>query len=411
MRAKKRLVGVLIMVAIALTISGCWDRRELQDRNFVMAVAIDTADAGQRPGEGKKEAKTETFVQPNGVKRYRVSLQILKIAKGGGGGQGSSGQTSGGQGGGGGKTYVISNTGQSLFEVVRDMLGQSNKSLYFEHIQAIIISEAAVREMGVKPIIDFFLRDAEMRWRIRLYVTPGEARPLIEYVPPSKEAGGIFLANIARNHIKDMHIAAARIDLGNVGTQLDNKMDIAIPRIEMAGNVVKVRGAALFKKDKFVGYIDERAVAGVRMVRVTEKSGIITVPGDREGDVIAFELIRHDTQLVPHVDGDNIYFTLDINMWGNLGEYQAMNRVSSADDPEFVRRVEQKVAEEVKRTVLYGKNSCQSLGVDMLYFSRKLKLYYPKTWDKIKDNWDEIYPNVPLVVSVNVVINQAGEHK
>lgn len=406
MGAKKRLLGVLIIVAIAFTVSGCWDRRELQDRNFVMAVAIDTADAGQKPGEGKQEARTETFVQPYGAKRYRISLQILKIAKGGGGGQ-----SGGDQAGNGGQTYVISNTGQSIFETIRDMLGQSNKSLYFEHIQAIVISEAAVRELGLKPIIDFFLRDAEMRWRIRLYITPGEARPLIEYVPPSKEAGGIFLANVARNNIKDIHIGAARTDLGNVGTQLDNKMDLAIPRIDMVGKVIKIRGVALFKKDKFVGYIDEHAVAGVRMIRVTEKSGIITVPGDKEGDVIAFEVFRHDTQLVPHVDGDNIYFTLDINMWGDLGEYQAMNRVSSADDPDFVHKVEQKLAEEVKRTVLYGKNSCQSLGVDILYFNKKLKLYYPKVWDRVKNNWDEIYPNIPLVVSVNVVINQVGDHK
>lgn len=407
MGTKKRLAGILLVLSIAFAVGGCWDRRELQDRNFILAVAIDTADAGQKPGQGKQEAKTETFVQPHGDKRYRVSLQVLKIVKG----SSDSQSDKGGQSSNGGKTYVLSSTGQSLFEIVRDMLGQSSKTLYFEHIQAIVISEAALKQAGLKPIIDLFLRDAEMRWRIRLYVTPGEARPLIEYVPPSKEAGGIYLANISKNHYKDIHIGAARTDLGNTSTRLDNKSDIAIPRIELVDNVVKLRGAAMFKQDKFVGYIDEHAVAGVRMIRATEKSAIITLPGDDPGNLVAFELFRHDTQLTPHVDGDNIYFTLDITMWGNLGEYQAWHRVSKADDLEFVRQVELRTAEEVKRTVLYGKNCCQSLGVDVLHFGRKLKLYYPDTWDKIKDNWDEIYPNIPLVVSVNVVINQVGEHK
>jgi len=399
--ASRRLIGILLVMSITLAVGGCWDRRELQDRNFVMAVAIDVAEAGQKPGQGKQEAKTETFVQPHGDKRYRVSLQILKLAKTGGDEPK----------GGGGTTYVLSNTGQSLFEIVRDTLGQSSKSLYFEHIQAIVISEAAVRELGIKSIIDFFLRDAEMRWRIKVYITPGEARPIIAYAPPNKEAGGIYLANIARNHPKNIHVAGARTDLGNISVLLDNKADLIIPRMEMTGNVIKIRGAALFKKDKFAGYIDEQAVAGIKMIRATEKSAIITLPGDEDSEVVAFELFRHDTQLAPHVDGDNIYFTLDITMWGNVGEYQVLDRASKADDPAFIRRVEQKAAEEVKRIVLYGKDSCQSLGVDVIYFSRKLKAHHPKTWEKVKDDWDTIYPTIPLVVSVNVVINQLGEHK
>ncbi len=401
MKASRQLVGILLVLSITTIISGCWDRRELQDRNFVLAVAIDAADSGQKPGQGAEETKTETFVQPHGDKRYRVSLQVLKLTKSGGDDQK----------GGGTRTYVLSNTGQSVFEIVRDMLGQSSKPLYFEHIQAIIISEAALGDSGIKPIIDFFLRDAEMRWRIKVYITPGEARPLIEYTPPNKEAGGIYLANIARNQIKNIHVAGARTDLGNISVMLDSKADWLIPRIDMTGNVIKISGAALFKKDKLAGYADEHAVAGIRMIRATEKSAVITLPGDEDGEVVAFEVFRHDTRLEPHVDGDNIYFTLDITMWGNIGEYQALHRISKVSDPAFIRRTEQRAAEEVKRTVLYAKNVCQSLGADVIYFSFKLKRHHPKTWNKIKDNWDEIYPNIPLVVSVNVVTNQLGEHK
>lgn len=400
MKASRRLAGILLMLAIGLAVSGCWDRRELQDRNFVMAVAIDTADAGQKPQQGREAAKTETFVQPYGEKRYRVSLQVLRLVKAKGDEQNS----------GDGKTYVISNTGQSIFEIVRDMLGQSSKSLYFEHIQTIIISEAALKDLGLRHIIDWFLRDAEMRWRIKVYVTPGEARPILEYVPPSKEAGGIYLANIVRNHQKNIHVAGARTDLGNISVLLDNKMDIAIPRIDMVGNVVKMGGAAVLKRDKFVGYLDEQAVAGIKMMRATEKSAIITLPGDEVGEIMAFELFRHDTRLTPHVDGNTIYFTLDINMWGNVGEYQKINQISRMDDPGFIHSMEQRAAQEVKRSILYGYNMCQSMGIDLV-LSRKLKAYYPKIWEKVKDDWDEIYPTIPLEVSVNVVIDQIGGHK
>ncbi len=405
MRARGRLTGILLLLFIALSVSGCWDRRELQDRNFVLAVAIDAAEAGAKPGQSEAAKRNETFVQPHGEKRYRVSMQVLRLRPAGGG----EGQQGGEQAGG--RTYVLSNTGQSLFEIVRDILGQSSKPLYFEHIQTVVISEAAVQKAGLKPLVDFFLRDAEMRWRIKVFITPGEARKIIEYVPPNKDAGGIYLANILRNHVKNIHVAGARTDLGNISVMLDNNRDLVIPRIDMTDNIVKSSGVALFNKDKFAGYADEQAVAGIKLIRNTEKSAIITVPGDEPDEVVAFELFTHDSRLDAHVDGDQIYFTLDINMRGNLGEYQAPGRIKGAADPEFIRRIEVKTAAEVKRLVLYGKDSCQALGSDVLNFSAKLKAYHPQTWAKVKDHWDELFPYIPLVVSVNVVINQIGEHR
>lgn len=404
MASKSRWGGILLVVLVAMLIGGCWDRRELQDRNFVLAAAIDTADAGEKTGQSQAAKQIETFIQPHGDKRYRVSMQILRLGTPGGGDD--SAQSGGENSKTDSKTYVVSNTGQSIFEIIRDMLGQSSKPLYFEHIQAIVISEAAIQQVGLESILDWFLRDAEMRSRIKVYITSGEAKPIIEYAPPTKEANGIYLANILRNNIKNVHVAGARTDLGNISIMLDNKNDMVIPRLEMENNRVKSSGVALFKKDKFAGYADEQAVAGVRYIRATEKSAMITVPGDKPDEVVTFELFLHNTQLEAHVDGDNIYFTLDVTMWGNIGEHQRLGEGKRAADPAFAHRIEVRTAEEVKRLVLYGKDTCQAMGVDVLGFSSKLKTDHPKVWAKVKDRWDEIFPYIPLVVSVNVIINQ-----
>ena len=93
------------------------------------------ADAGLAPGlkpeQGAEVKRIETFTQPHGTKRYRLSLQILKLSPGGGQPDKS-------------KTYVISNTGESFFEMIRDMLGQNSKALWFEHLQVMIISYAVL---------------------------------------------------------------------------------------------------------------------------------------------------------------------------------------------------------------------------------------------------------------------------
>lgn len=395
------MIGCIILLFLSLFVAGCWDRRELQERNFVLAVAIDTADAGLKAGQGTEVKNIETFVQPHGLKKYRLSLQLLKPSTGGD----RKDKT---------KTYVISNTGESMFEMVRDMLGQSSKSLWFEHLQVIIISESVFKKAGLEEILDFFKRDSEMRSRIKIYITSREAKDFLEYNPPSKEAGGLYLSEIADLHTRNIHTVGARTDLGFITQYLDNGYNPILPRIEMADKVVKVVGAAVFKKDKLIGYADEYAVAGRKIAAATEKSAIITIPCPNHPDQqLAFELYRHDTRLRPHVDGNHIYFTLDINMYGNIGELQGDLGEDDTMDPLYIHKLETAFAEEVKRTVLYAEHVFQKeMRVDPIsLFLGKVRAYEPETWEKVKDQWDEIYPDIPLIISVNVSIRNIGSHK
>jgi len=373
-------------------ISGCWDMRELQDRNFVLAVAIDKADDVK---------SVETFVQPHGSKRYRVSLQILKLSTGGDQKEES-------------RTFIKSNTGESIFEMVRDMLGQSSKSLWFEHVQVIIISDAVLKEVDLGEILDFFKRDSEMRSRIKIYVTSGKARPIIEYSPPSKEPGGVYLANISRLHIKNIHVGGARTDLGYTIQYFYNKSNVLLPRIEMADKVVKLGGSAVFKKDKFIGYADDYAIAGLKMMLGTEKSAVVTIDSPKTpGHQIIFELFRHDTTLTPHVENGVIYFTDEISMYGNVGEIQGDISENDTMDPEFIRTLETAFAEEIKNNIYYADKIFKNeMRVDAISkFAAKLKAHEPDTWEQVKDHWDELYPTIPLYVSVNVTIRNIGSHK
>jgi len=386
------VISGVILICLAILTAGCWDRRELQERNFVLAVGIDMADVYN---------PIETFTQPHGSKRYRLSLQILNLGTGGDGKDKSN-------------TYVLSNTGESFFEMVRDMLGQSSKSLWFEHVQVIIISEAVLRQTGLGELLDFFKRDSEMRSRMHVYVTSGEARPLLEYIPPNKEPGGIYLSNIIDLHAKNIHVAGKRTDLASIIRYLDNDSNLVVSRIEMAGKVVKLGGLAIFKKDRFMGYVDEDTVAGIKYMFASEKSAIVTIPcPDHVDHQVIFELFRHDTRLRPHVEGDTIYFTLDINMYGNIGEFQGDTALDNTMDPRYVHKLENAFADEIRRTVLYSDRILQKeMKVDILnLFAAKLKAYEPNTWEKVKDQWDEIYPDIPLVISVNVWIQNIGSHK
>ncbi|QJW45768.1 Ger(x)C family spore germination protein [bacterium BFN5] len=402
---RTRIILVIVLLGLCLILSGCWDRRELQERNFVLAVGIDYAD---QPADSKEKAerRVANFVQPHGKKVYQLSLQVLNISPSGG----SSGSGEGGAKGAP-KHFVIATTGQTMFEMVRDLSGQVGRSLWFEHIQAIVINEEILKQDGIRPIIDFFSRDSEMRARVRVITTPGQARKILEYQTPNGEPSGLFLNYLLRNHVKNTHLLGAKTDVGFVLQYLANKTDFVLPRAEIGGDVLKVGGGVFIKKDKLVGTMDEYTTTGVKLIRATEKSALITVTcPEHPQNVFTFELFQHDTKLTPHVEGDNIYFTLDIYMIGNIGEMQRCpGEGHKATDAKFLREMEVAFAEEVERNVLHAWHTNQEYQVDVLAAGTALKSYEPKTWEKVKDNWDEIFATVPLIPSVNVTIRGSGE--
>jgi spore germination protein KC len=391
---KKFIVAALFLLTI-LT-SGCWDLKELQDRNFVLAVAVDSA-----KDANTAEDKVASFVQTAGDKDYKLSLHMVKLTPLSG--DEKTAQPS--------KTFIFSTTGKSMFEMIRDMLGQSSKTLFFEDLDAIIISEDAIKINGINPILDFFRRDPEMRWRTKVFIALGNAKKIIEMKMPTGEAVGPYLSGIANNHKKNLHITAIRTDLGYISQRMDNNEDIMIPRLEASNNVLKAGGSAIFKDGRLVCYADEYIAQGLKFIFATEKSGVFPVEcPNHPGELFIFELFEHNTTLNSHIDEQgNVYFTLDIQMIGNVGEVTC-SRQHDTKDFTYIANAEQLVAKGVTINIQRTLHFLQEYQVDPLKFREKFKGQHPFQWNKIKDHWDDIYPTIPFYISTNVVIRQLGEH-
>ncbi len=398
-RRRRAALGAVMIIACLLT-AGCWDRVEIQDRAFVLAVAVDVAEEGKDREPGK--ARIESYAHPGPADRYRMTFQVLKFGEVKGGQEKPGGQS---------KTFLVTGRGPGMFEALRDALGESSKGLWFENIQVILYSQAVVERYGLADLIDFFRRDGEMRGRAQIFITPGEAHTLLTVQPPTGEPGGIFLANVARRQSKDIHLSTARTDLSFASKAIDNNGDMAFPVLEPAGEGMKVKGAALFKRGKFLGYGDEYFVRGVRLIRGTEKSTVISFECPcHPGYITTFELFRHQTMLRPHVDGDRVRFELDIAMRGNLDEIQCGHK-HNAFEPEYLEKAQQLAAAEVERSIRYALAVAQPLGWEMFYFRQSLQAYKPKDWERLKDRWEEIYPTMPVDVTVRVSIINVGEHR
>ncbi len=388
------------LLGVCLATAGCWDRVEIQDRSFVLAAAVDVveADAENEPGKARVESSGVAGSPP----RYRVTLQVLRLGAGKAGEEKPGGET---------KTFLLSSTGRNVFEAERDMMGESSKAIWFENIQAVILSQAVVERYGLAAPLDLFRRDGEMRWRAQVFVTAGEARKILEVQLPTGEPGGIYLANVARRHKKDTYLAADRSDIGFATQAVDNNADMIFPVLEPVGKSLKIKGGAMFMKNKFLGYMDEYTIQGLRLFRGTEKSALISFECPlHPGNTVTFEVFRHDTILKARGEGENVYFTLAIAMRGNIGEIQCQH-LHDTRSKEYRLAAQQLFAEEARRNIEHTLALAQRLGWESFYLRQTLQAFEPKTWEKIRDRWDELYPRIPVQVSVRVSVVNIGEHK
>ncbi len=147
----RRIVSIFVLIRMLLQ-TGCWNAREINELAFVLSIALDKTDDGFKI--------TAQFAKPD---------IYSKKPYGGGDDKGKS-------------FWVLSSTGKTIFEAIRNMASISSRRIFWSHIKVIIISEELARSNTLE-IFDFFSRNPELRLRTLVSVTPGEAGKLYEIIP------------------------------------------------------------------------------------------------------------------------------------------------------------------------------------------------------------------------------------
>lgn len=130
------LVGIL-----CLGMAGCWDRVEIEERGFVVGIAIDNAQDQQgQTADLSDQAESLRKV------RYVVTYQFVNPEGMQGGGKSSGGKGPGNGESSGQPMFNISTEGKTLLEASRDMVTKASRTPYIEHLKMIIISERIAKE-------------------------------------------------------------------------------------------------------------------------------------------------------------------------------------------------------------------------------------------------------------------------
>ncbi|MDF2681755.1 MAG: spore gernimation protein [Brevibacillus sp.] len=390
----------LLLIALMLLLAGCWDQVQIEERGFVIGVAVDVP----RSKNAQQKAEQEAPNKPEGQQRFLVTNQFVI----------PGGLIAGGQSGGGQNTaneaYLnLLSEGDSLFEVSREFATRSSRTPFYQHLKIIIISEDVARsKYGLGNTVDVLLRDPDARRSSKVFVSKGDAKNALEVKPKSEKLPALYINSIGDNSDKNSRMLPD-IRIGDVHEQLLNQFSFAIPRIIAENQEVKMAGAAIFNADNYmVGFLGEEETEGLNFLTDSVHGGLIKAK--LKEDLIILNIQGAKRSIVADVrDKQHIKFTIKIQCEGAIIEsFDVMDLL----DPNVQHKLEQAFAREIERmsqdtiTKLH-----KQMAVDAIQLGSFLKQYHFKLWSQIKNDWEkgqQLYKKSEIAVEADVFIRNIG---
>jgi spore germination protein KC len=388
-----RRIGIVLALG-ALLLTGCWNRVEAEQVDYVLAVGIDIA----ADGEIALTIQTPSLeaLKPQGG----VSLEKVK---------------------------TISVKGKTTFEAVRNYINVGGRKLFWGHTQVYLIGEEAAKA-GVEKYIDFFSADPELRGTSRMAVVKGKAKDVVESKTQITSLPARYINElIVKTNLSGKSPSVAFADFNRMlaeptGGQpylpLMELMEQSEYEKKLAGlhtesskgkeqsPLIYIGGTAVFKGTKLAGYLNERESRGLLWTKNTLKSAIVTVNcGDN--CTAALELVGGaKSEIKTSMQGDSAIFRVKVRADVNLGE-----RVGYVDlaDEEQLKRLEKEFRKVVEAEIRAAFAKSVKFRSDIIAFGNDLEDKQPKVWLKVKEDWEErILPEAELQVEVEGTVRRTS---
>ncbi|MCP1123997.1 spore gernimation protein GerC [Bacillus sp. AFS018417] len=389
-----RFLLILPLVLLLLSLTGCWSSHEIEELGFEVGLAFDKG----------KESTVEKKLQKQGGGYPKKNIitstyQFVEPQSSSGGGKAGSSQQ---------KSYKnVSETGDSLHQMIREVSLRRDRPVIFHHTKVMVISADLARTFSLKKLLDVYLRDNEIRPSCLMLISKGRASKTLETDEPG-EIPALRLFGIADNQYRTSRILPP-VPLAKLPGKMQSESSFLLQNVVSSDGEVKFSGAAIIKgkTKKLRGFLSEKELEGLTWISGKGKGGLVKGVDKKTGQLIMYEVASMKSTITPHVKGNKISFDVNMESEGRISE----NWVASGTPfkNQFIKRAEKAATQEVDRLVKHTLKKIQKeYQVDVAGFGNRLKIEYPKTWEKVKKDWDKTFSEVPIKYSVKLTIKDYG---
>ncbi|MEK3907606.1 Ger(x)C family spore germination protein [Oceanobacillus sp. FSL W7-1309] len=384
MRNKKMLL-VILFSFVSITLSACWDDAELEDREFIVGVAIDLVEDA---GDGDKMFEmTQQSAVPAGLATATDS--------------------------GSGKAYLnLSQTGKTLNQINAKISKQTNNMINTEHLKLILVSRELAEEPGLfTNVIDVFIRVQGFRRGIKVAIVDGEspAKEILNIDPGHAYIPAQYINELLENEVTPETMDPLRI--GELQELLLNKSSFTVPLLtKHSASTANYESVSVFdgNSSRLVDTISGEDAMGLNFILGRNQVGSVST--EVEGEQIAFS-IKHGNSKIKLINSnkDALAFHIDMNVEAQVEEYHGYKDYYTKEGvKQFEKVLDQKIKLMTERTIRKLKDDLQ---VDVMKLDDHLRMFHYDVWKQVKDNWDHgenYFANSGVTVDVNSVLVEPG---
>lgn len=385
----KKAAVLLLLVFLTGLPGGCWSRREITEVAVVLGAGVDwTADG-----------------------RVRLTVQIARPSALAGGGEAGGGLHESPA------SWVVSAEGGTVEEAERYLAMTVPRDIYWGHCMILVFGEEMARK-GTRMVTNFFQRDRQPRETMWVLVTKGEAKDFLETCSTLEKTSARAVSFLTRMKTgctvqlrefaemlasKGVQPVAARVEVRGAGVTPGPGQEKKAPAL----NQVELAGAAVFKEDKLIGWLDDSETRGLLWLKGEAMKGVVTVPSPGEPDKeVSFRIRRGSTKVTPEYDGEYLSFDVKVEVEGDMVEQQSSEDLA---EPGKIKALESEIAGEIgARAAVALEKAQREYGADIFGFGDAFHRKYKKEWRELKDRWDEEFARAEVNVAVEAHVREIG---
>lgn len=373
---RKRVFAFLFITTVCLFFSSCWDYRSLDELTIVAGMAVDKSE--------------------NDPSLYSITFELVDLNA-----TGNQDEM---------KSMLLESEGPTVFQAIHNASSKFHNEMYFGNMDVLILSEEVAEEPGLNKIINAILRDYSMRDTLSVLISREEtARDIIM---PQEGREGVASYNISQGiNQKTTSLNSTKVyDLIGIYNKLSSgASNIALPAFRFVEDnekkQLKTDGAAIFKGDRLMSFLDEADMPYFLFITEKLNSGSYTFYTEN-GEYATLVLKSSSPEISFSHDEDGLVIHVGIKAVTGAIDLSPDHKNYSGED---IARLENEAGISLNNRITELINTMQSeAGAEIFGFGIALSKKEPAYWVAVKDDWEAVFRKAKIIVNSEIIIKDTG---
>lgn len=390
----RRQILILLLVTVVLFIqTGCWSSQEIEDLSIYTGMALDEGDPTQT--ELNLEKQGGAYPRRNLI---TATIQIVPVKSVGGKAKSNSGETI--------QYLNVSETGDSVLEIMRQYSTRRDRLVIGHHLKVIVVSSKLAEKHSMDALMDFILRDNDIRPSCAVFLSEGLARDTLMGSKPG-EVPSFRIKDMLSNRYRTNKVMKG-VTLTRLDELMNTRQSFVLQNIISSKDEFQFSGAGIIKGDtgKWIGPLNQPDVESISWIKGDGKGATIKSYDWRDKPV-TYEMLSMNSKMTAKVEGDDISFHVAVKSEGRLIEnWDDKEDPSKAQYMEKAEEIFEKRLSKMIDDLMWTMQS--KYKVEVAGFGECLSIQQPHVWKKVKDRWDEVFSRVPVTFDIKLTITDFG---